>query len=150
MENYSETEETGLEIDRLLEAAAKRGLPLKMPKAKPHWKHRAQKLLQRSRKHEKRGAVASYRAAYRNSLRGQWVKLRGEMKRRGIPFELEYGDWLVMWTSCRTASIGQLKVPAWQYRGRKKDMVQLFRVEKDKPWCLENVEIWQKVDRLWP
>lgn len=150
MNTINETPEWVNETDELLAKAVARGESLRMPKPKPSWQHRAKKRLQASRKNKEYGATPAYRVAYRNSLRGQWVKLQQECKRRGQEWLLDYGDWVVMWLQARPASLGVQSIPAWKHRGRKKDNVQLFRVEKDKAWCLENVEIWQGKNRLWP
>lgn len=137
------------EIDQLLKQAVERQEALKMPKPKPHWKQRRKTALERSRRHEAKEYVAAYRKAYRASMRGQWNKLRGEMIARGIGWELSYEDWVWMWTMAKPARMGGLEVAAWKARGKTKADVRIKRLNRKKPFNLNNLQIRQGDRVLW-
>lgn len=139
--------ETGQEIDQLLKEAAERQESLRMPKPKPSWQKRKAKGLSRSRRHEDLASVSDYRRRYRNSMRGQWIKLRHEMLRRGEVWDLSYEDWVWMWSMAKQAEGGW---PAYLARGRnpKKD-VMVLRIDPGKPFTINNLVIAQVGKVLW-
>ena len=119
MENLQETEETGLELDMLLQKAVDRGEALKMPKPKLHWKQALQKRQEFHRKHYARASTKRYRKRYHGSLRYKYGHLRRQMAVQGVAWELELSDWLLAWAMARPAVKGGIPIAAWKATGKR-------------------------------
>lgn len=96
------------------------------------------------------------------NLRGQFFKLRREYIRRARgdarpnsvanwEWELTLAEWLTMWLNCSPVkdAIGS-EIPAWKARGRRSWCdVQLKRIDKDKPFKYDNLQIKRGKEVLW-
>lgn len=137
------------EVDELLARAAARHEALRMPKPKEHWKQRRKRLLERSRKHEERLEVATYRVAYQKSLRGRYMHLQRLARQRGWEWNLSFDDWVWMWTMADSARRGSVEVPAHLAKGRGKNSVRVARIDREKPFEINNLQILQGNRVLW-
>lgn len=137
------------EVDELLARAAARHEALRMPKPKEHWKQRRKRLLERSRKHEGKAAVAAYRVAYQQSLRGRYMHLQRLARQRGWDWDLSFDDWVWMWTMANSAKRGGVEVPAHLAKGRSKNQVRLKRIDSKKGFTFNNLVILQGDRVLW-
>jgi hypothetical protein len=97
--------------------------------------------------------------AYNEGLRGMFFHLRREVRRRAriegseLPsnqWDITMGEWIMLWLSCPACQIApNVYKPAWQLRGRDINTdVQLRRVDREKSWNINNLEILWKGKRI--
>lgn len=142
MENYH----LGTEIDELLAKAVARHEALKMPKAKKHWKQAAQERRRRNRVHEATPSRRAYCERRERSPRRKYNKLKRQIERRGISFELSYEEWAWMWAMCPMVN----GAPALTQRGKGKGRVHVERIDTIKGYSKDNVQIVHGKKVLWP
>lgn len=94
-------------------------------------------------------------AKWRGGLKGQWHELRkayrkttrdGEAKgHKPIPWNLPYEDWERLWKAAGTLILpGGREVEAIKARGKRKEDVKIYRIDRDKAFSLENcIIVWQ-------
>lgn len=95
------------------------------------------------------------------TLRRDFHRLRNEVHRRGRKdaratskanweWEISLDEWMMMWLSCPMVEVGRnVKKMAWKARGRKKGSVQLKRLDFNKPWKINNLQIIRGREVLW-
>ncbi len=140
------TTNIGSELDELLQKAVDRQEALKMPKPKLHWKQAKKRRLEARRRAAKRPGEIAYVARQKKSLRRRYTKLRTQMKRVGVEFELTYDEWMWVWLTARPVA-GQA---AWKFLGRGKGMVKMERLDTSKGYSKDNIQITRGKEILWP
>lgn len=137
--------ETGTEIDQLLAKAVARGEALKMPKPKLHWKQARKKQQERDRAFRASPYQVVYRKALTRSLRRKYNELKRVMLKRGQEFTLSFDDWCLAWICCPQVN----GAPAWWLTGRGKGKVRAERIDWEKGWTKDNLQIVHGKKVLW-
>jgi hypothetical protein len=63
-----------------------------------------------------------------------YLRLKSQAKFRGEPFALSEEDFMLLWKD---------KI---QHKGRAKGQLRMTRLDRDKPWCLDNIIIGTQQD----
>jgi hypothetical protein len=153
-------------VESILERLRGEELPTQRPKPRKRRKRdiRTIRRIKRGKQQSLSKEEKADRARSENgTLRGQYHKLRREIKRRAlgtVPYRdgcnwewnLTLAEWLEIWLSCPMVEVGlNYKVPAWKARGRdnRKD-VQIKRLDPEQPFTLKNMMVVRGSTVLYP
>lgn len=129
---------------------------------RPKKRRKQDKRTRRRKFYEWRREHADELREYNSGLRQMFFHLRREVNRRAKKerdeeyntsweWQITIGEWITMWLSCPAILVGQnVYKPAWKCRGRSKDDVQLRRIDTEKPWNINNLQIIYRNKVLFP
>ncbi len=111
-------------------------LRLKMSRRKPKPKNNKHSLRKKYRKDAKTPAGRRKIKKYNNSLRGGYRDVRRQAKRVGVPFELSFEEFVLIWMNSRIEGL-----PAITFKGRGKGKAMLVRIVPELGYRADNLRI---------
>ncbi len=135
-------------IEKLVEAVAL--VPLVREPKKARKAYRQDVRTKRRLKKEYRSTRKEQRAMEEDRLVDQYHKLKRTYKSKNWAFEMSLGEWITMWSECPAVEVGlNTYKPAWMLRGKEIGAVKLVRLDKHKPFEINNISILHGTKLLW-